>query len=208
MRTCAQRATFDHIHLTNVMRSIVCTCFFSTQCVRSCAPVCSQRIVFDHAHLFLLNVLCSIMRTCLFSTYCVRSCAQVKSSGELYFVELDYPTCICNVAADQGTIGGYSWGNQRCVGKPLGQMLDDPAWLVGPHANIVDGGCVFPTWLSLEGRPASGGADRTHRGVKKVDSCATDGSSLMRVKGSAPAVSQGALLLQAPLPLIALSLDH
>ena len=28
------------------------------------------------------------------------------------------------MAGDQGTIGGYSWGNQRCVAKPLGQMLD------------------------------------------------------------------------------------
>jgi hypothetical protein len=53
---------------------------------------------------------------------------KVKSSGVLYFVELEYPTCICNVAADQGSIGDYSWGTQRCVARPLGQMLDDPGW--------------------------------------------------------------------------------
>mmetsp|Transcript_75614 Transcript_75614/g.105008 ORF Transcript_75614/g.105008 Transcript_75614/m.105008 type:complete len:440 (-) Transcript_75614:72-1391(-) len=53
---------------------------------------------------------------------------KMKSSGVLYFIELDYPTCICDVAADQGSIGGYSWGTQRCVARPLGQMLDDPGW--------------------------------------------------------------------------------
>merc|ERR1711988_1775655 len=40
----------------------------------------------------------------------------------------DYPTCICNVAAMQGTIGGFAWGADRCVGRPLGQMPDDPAF--------------------------------------------------------------------------------
>jgi hypothetical protein len=68
-----------------------------------------------------------------------------KQSGVLYLVELDYPTCICDMAADQGTIGGYSWGTQRCVDKPLGQMLDDPAWLTGPYANNVKGKGVNPT---------------------------------------------------------------
>jgi hypothetical protein len=60
-----------------------------------------------------------------------------KASNVVYLIELDYPTCICDMAGDQGTIGGYSWGNQRCVAKPLGQMLDDPAWLTGPFANPV-----------------------------------------------------------------------
>jgi len=68
-----------------------------------------------------------------------------KQSGVLYLVELDYPTCICDMAADQGTIGGYSWGTQRCVGRPLGQMLDDPNWLTGPFANNVKGKGVNPT---------------------------------------------------------------
>ena len=68
-----------------------------------------------------------------------------KQSGVLYLVELDYPTCICDMAADQGTIGGYSWGTQRCVDRPLGQMLDDPNWLTGPYANNVKGKGVNPT---------------------------------------------------------------
>ena len=68
-----------------------------------------------------------------------------KASGVLYLVELDYPTCICDMAADQGTIGGYSWGTQRCVDRPLGQMLDDPNWLTGPFANNVKGKGVNPT---------------------------------------------------------------
>ena len=51
-----------------------------------------------------------------------------KASGVVYMIELDYPTCICDKAGDQGTIGGYSWGSQRCVGKPLGDMLDDAGW--------------------------------------------------------------------------------
>jgi len=68
-----------------------------------------------------------------------------KRSGVLYFVEADYPTCICDVAGDQGTIGGYSWGTQRCVDRPLGQMLDDPAWLTGPDANVVNGKGVNPS---------------------------------------------------------------
>ena len=68
-----------------------------------------------------------------------------KASSVIYLVELDYPTCICNQAADQGSIGGYSWGTQRCVAKPLGQMLDDPAWLTGPDKNVVNGKGVNPT---------------------------------------------------------------
>jgi hypothetical protein len=70
---------------------------------------------------------------------------QAKASGVLYLVETDYPTCICNFAGDQGSIGGYSWGNQRCVDRPLGQMLDDPMWLTGPNANNVNGKGVNPT---------------------------------------------------------------
>jgi len=31
---------------------------------------------------------------------------QAKASGVVYMVELDYPTCICNFAGDQGSIGG------------------------------------------------------------------------------------------------------
>jgi hypothetical protein len=75
---------------------------------------------------------------------------KAKQSGVLYLLELDYPTCVCDMAGDQGTIGGYSWGNQRCVGKPLGQMLDDPNWLVGPNANPVKDpitGITTGTWL-------------------------------------------------------------
>jgi len=60
-------------------------------------------------------------------------------------LELGYPTCICDMAGDQGTIGGYSWGNQRCVNRPLGEMLDDPVWLVGPQANPVKGKGVNPS---------------------------------------------------------------
>lgn len=30
-----------------------------------------------------------------------------KSTSLMYFVEADAPTCICDVAADQGTLGGY-----------------------------------------------------------------------------------------------------
>lgn len=51
-----------------------------------------------------------------------------KSSSLMYFVESDAPTCICDVAADQGTLGGFAWGSQRCLPRPLGQMLDDPGW--------------------------------------------------------------------------------
>jgi hypothetical protein len=68
-----------------------------------------------------------------------------KESSVIYLLELDYPTCVCDVAADQGTIGGYSWGTQRCTPKPLGEMLDDPVWLVGPQANPVKGKGVNPS---------------------------------------------------------------
>jgi len=68
-----------------------------------------------------------------------------KESSVIYLLELDYPTCVCDVAADQGTIGGYSWGAQRCTPKPLGEMLDDPVWLVGPQANPVKGKGVNPS---------------------------------------------------------------
>jgi len=68
-----------------------------------------------------------------------------KESHVVYMFELDYPTCVCDVAADQGTIGGFSWGAQRCVARPLGEMLDDPAWLVGPQANPVKGKGVNPS---------------------------------------------------------------
>jgi len=60
---------------------------------------------------------------------------EAKASGVVYMLELDYPTCICNVAGDQGTIGGYSWGTQRCVGRPLGVMLDDPGWESNKRVN-------------------------------------------------------------------------
>jgi hypothetical protein len=30
----------------------------------------------------------------------------VKATGVMYFVETDYPTCLCDVASDQGTLGG------------------------------------------------------------------------------------------------------
>merc|ERR1712203_340147 len=68
-----------------------------------------------------------------------------KESSGIYLLELDYPTCVCDVAADQGTIGGFSWGSQRCTPKPLGEMLDDPVWLVGPQANPVKGKGVNPS---------------------------------------------------------------
>ena len=47
----------------------------------------------------------------------------LKATGVMYFIETEYPTCLCDFATDQGTLGGYAWGAQRCVGPPLGMMM-------------------------------------------------------------------------------------
>merc|ERR550514_1831361 len=46
----------------------------------------------------------------------------------MYMVEVAAPTCVCRDGSGQGTIGGFAWGAQRCVQRPLGQMMDDPKW--------------------------------------------------------------------------------
>lgn len=67
-----------------------------------------------------------------------------KSTGSAYFVELDGPTCVCNMAADQGTIGVFAWGAQRCTPRPSGQMLDDPYW---PDNNFVNPTCLLKSYV-------------------------------------------------------------
>ena len=66
-----------------------------------------------------------------------------KATGVMYFVETAFPTCLCDFAADQGTLGGYAWGSQRCVGKPLGQMLDDTAF---PENNNINPTCLLKSY--------------------------------------------------------------
>ena len=61
----------------------------------------------------------------------------------MYFVETEFPTCLCDVATDQGTLGGYAWGGQRCVAKPLSEMLDDPAF---PENNNVNPTCLLKSY--------------------------------------------------------------
>lgn len=47
---------------------------------------------------------------------------KVKASGTMFFAEVGSPTCLCNVGYDEGTLGGFAWGGQRCSAPPLGQM--------------------------------------------------------------------------------------
>lgn len=51
-----------------------------------------------------------------------------KATGDLHFVTLNGPTCLCDDSSSQGTLGGFAWGSQRCNPAPLGQMLDDPGF--------------------------------------------------------------------------------
>ena len=67
----------------------------------------------------------------------------LKATGVMYFFETAFPTCLCDFATDQGTLGGYAWGSQRCVAKPLGMMLDDPAF---PENNNVNPTCLLKSY--------------------------------------------------------------
>lgn len=49
-----------------------------------------------------------------------------KATATVFLVETSGATCVCSSTGGQGTIDGVAWGPQKCVAKPLGQMLNDP----------------------------------------------------------------------------------
>ena len=71
---------------------------------------------------------------------------KVKASGTMYFTEVGAPTCLCSVGYDEGTLGGFAWGGQRCSSPPLGQMVGDPRWNVSTGINGTGNSTNWPSW--------------------------------------------------------------
>jgi hypothetical protein len=71
---------------------------------------------------------------------------KAKSSGTMYFAEVGAPTCLCNVGYDEGTLGGFAWGGQRCASPPLGQMVGDPRWNGTTGINNTGNSSNWPSW--------------------------------------------------------------
>lgn len=63
-----------------------------------------------------------------------------------FFVEVSAPTCLCSVGYDEGTLGGFAWGGQRCSSPPLGQMVGDPRWNISSGINGNGNSTNWPSW--------------------------------------------------------------
>ena len=71
---------------------------------------------------------------------------KVKAAGTMYFTEVGSPTCVCSVGYDEGTLGGFAWGGQRCSPPPLGQMISDPKWNNSKGIGGKGNGSNWPSW--------------------------------------------------------------
>ena len=71
---------------------------------------------------------------------------KVKSAGTMFFTEVGSPTCLCSVGYDEGTLGGFAWGGQRCSPPPLGQMIHDPRWNNTKGINGQGNSSNWPSW--------------------------------------------------------------
>ena len=71
---------------------------------------------------------------------------KVKSAGTMFFTEVGSPTCVCSVGYDEGTLGGFAWGGQRCSPPPLGQMIHDPLWNNSKGINGQGNSTNWPSW--------------------------------------------------------------
>ena len=86
---------------------------------------------------------------------------QVKSSGTMYFAEVSAPTCLCSVGYDEGTLGGFAWGGQRCSSPPLGQMVGDPRWNISTGINGEGNSTNWPSWNNNPVNTDNGGVNPT-----------------------------------------------
>lgn len=86
---------------------------------------------------------------------------KVKASGTMYFTEVGAPTCLCSVGYDEGTLGGFAWGGQRCSSPPLGQMVGDPRWNVSTGINGTGNSTNWPSWNNNPIDTDNGGVNPT-----------------------------------------------
>ena len=86
---------------------------------------------------------------------------KAKASGSIYFVDVAAPTCLCSVGYDEGTLGGFSFGGQRCSPRPLRQMTDDPAWRNAKGIGGVGNGSNWPSWNNNSVSTDNGGVNPT-----------------------------------------------
>ena len=65
------------------------------------------------------------------------------------------------VGYDEGTLGGFAWGGQRCSPRPLGQMTADPKWNNSKGINGTGNSTNWPSWNGNPIDTANGGVNPT-----------------------------------------------
>eukprot|EP01051_Picozoa_sp_SAG22_P009427 SAG22_NODE_787_length_7239_cov_4.418487_6_plen_722_part_00 len=71
---------------------------------------------------------------------------KTKAAGTMFFAEVGAPTCLCTVGYDEGTLGGFAWGGQRCSPPPLSSFLADPHWNNSHGLDGKGNGTNWPSW--------------------------------------------------------------